>query len=492
MLQLRDYQQRAVDKTREAIRHGKKQVVTVAPTGAGKSLIIAEIFRLASQGNKKCLFIVHRRNLVLQIKETLESFNLAVGVIMNGYESNLSAQCQVATIQTYSRRLNLDELSENRFFIDADLLVIDEAHTSVSKRTQDVLEHYRDKVIVGFTATPCRRDGRGLGEVFSGLVNVIGMKELIGQGYLAEPRYYVPTEIDLAGIKKQAGDYQEKALSEKMSQAKLVGDIVDQWIKLGENRATLVFAVDVKHAKHISDRFNQAGIPASYLHAKSSEDERDRAFQQMEDGVIRVMVNVLLYVEGMDAPNISCVVMARPTKSLGMYRQSCGRGLRPKSIVNDCIILDHGGVVAEHGLLEEDIIWSLDGKEKAWQKAKKKKVEKTVKCTFCHRTFQGSKRCPDCGSEVQTYGKAVETAEGELQAIKPKKVSMVEKRRWYGMLLGYAKQKGYKSGWAAHKYRERYSVWPNKMKDVMPIKPDQECKNYIKHLNIKRAKGSHD
>lgn len=487
---LRDYQQKIVDKTREAIISGKKRVLVVAATGSGKSFCIAEIFRLANAKGNKCLFLVHRRNLVLQIKETMEAFGLRVGVIMAGIESDLSCDVQVSTIQTFARRLNLDSLDSNRFFFPADIVVIDEAHRCASKQYVDVINLYAGKVIIGFTGTPARSDGKGLGFVFEEIVDVIGVKELTENGHLAEVTYYCPPPgIDLGKVKVQCGDYQIKELGDKMSKAKLVGDVVENWLKYGQGRKTIVFAVNVKHSRHLLEAFTKKGIPCARLDAKSPEEERNAVFEAMDKGDITVLINVLLYVEGMDCPEISCVSFARPTKSLVLYRQGGGRGMRPKKDGSDLIFLDHGGIIEHHGFLDDEIEWSLDGKELAWKKPERKEKEKgKLKCSVCHKVFDSGDKCPDCGSAVKSFGKKVETIDADLKEMKASKATMAEKRRWYGMALSYVKSKGWSEGSAAHKYREKFGCWPKGMKDTQPIKPDDSFLSYMKYLTIKWAK----
>lgn len=487
---LREYQTKAVTRVRDAIFKGFKHVVMVSPTGSGKSAVYAEIIKLASGKGNKSLFLVHRRNLVIQMIETLKHHGINdVGIIMAGHETNLNAQVQVSTIQTFSRRLNLDDLNLNRFFFDADLVLCDEAHTCVSKRYKDVLKLYKDKIIIGCTATPIRSDGRGLGEIFDELVDVVSVKELTDQGFLATARYFVPpAQPDLEGVKQARGDYEIGELGRRVSDQKLIGDIVDNWIRIASGRKTIVFCVNVKHAISVSEAFLKVGVPAAHLSAKSTDDERKQAFSDMDNGNIEVICNVALYVEGMDCPDISCVVMARPTKSLGLYRQACGRGLRPSG--SETIIIDHGGVIEDHGLLDEEIVWSLDGKEKGWKKKDRdKKPKQPTRCSVCNLVFEGKATCPDCGSPIQTFGKPVEVVDAELVEFGgKKKLDAVERRRFLGMLKHYQQEKGYKEGWVAWKYKEKTGVFPKGADSVLPISPDEAFCRYIKYLNIKSAK----
>jgi superfamily II DNA or RNA helicase len=375
---LREYQQDIVDKTRASIAAGHRRPLIVLGTGAGKSLVYAEIIKLATEKGKTCLFLVHRRSLVKQFAETVKTHcNINPSVIMAGEEFAGQSQVYVSTVQTYSRRILLDDKANNRFFIDADIILTDEAHTNVSPRWTNIFDEYQDKIIIGTTATPVRSEGRGLGEVFDDIINVMDVKKLTDQGYLAPVKYYEPAEIDLSKLKIRMGDYEVSGLEKKMNDPKLVGDVVQTWLKLGENCKTIVFSVNVKHSIALCDEFNKQGVPACQLDARSTEDEREAVFEKMENGLIKVICNVYLYVEGTDVPDIGCVVLARPTKSIGAFRQMVGRGLRISPGKKYLLCLDHGGVIAEHGYVDDEIEWTLDGKEKAWKKVEPKEKKKT-------------------------------------------------------------------------------------------------------------------
>jgi len=492
---LRDYQQSTINGVRDEVRKGNNRPLVVLATGAGKSPILAQIAQSTASNGKKVLIVLHRRHLVRQIIETLGAhFGINAGVIMAGEETNLDRAVQVVSIATYGRRLSLDALRYNQYFVDADVILLDEAHHSPAKQFMEVIKLYKDKIVIGFTATASRADGRGLGEVFNALVDVTGVKELTKRGYLAPVRYFVPGRIDLDGVKMAMGDYQVKALAEKTDNKKLVGDIVQNWLKLAENRKTIVFCVNVAHSISVSDAFNAAGIPAEYLNARHSDEERADVFERMDSGDIKVLVNVALFQEGLDVPDVSCVVIARPTKSMGLYRQMGGRGLRPQE-GKTCLLLDHGNVVETHGLLEEEIEWSLDGEKKAWSRKNVEPGEaKLLKCRVCSEIFKGSSTCPTCGTSLKTFGKPIETIDAELEELKQKKktnkMDFLEKRKLMGALVWHAEKNGYKAGWAAHAYRDYFSVWPNdkRVKNVPAIAPEGATANLLKYLLIKKAK----
>lgn len=484
---LREYQHRAVTETRDAIVGGSKKVLLVLPTGAGKSWIIAEIIKLAAERGSRILWLVHRRNLVTQMQETLEMFGVDAGVIMAGIESDTVKKVQIGTYQTYQRRIKLED---SNFFVDADLVLIDEAHRSISQGYLDILELYSGKVIIGCTATPMRSDSKPMGKIYDRIVDVIGVQELTDGGYLAKARYFC-APIDIEGVKVARGDYDVKELDKKTNTKKLVGDIVHNWLRIAENRPTIVFCVTVKHSIHICEEFNDNGVQAIHLDARSTDEEREDAFRQMVNGDATVLCNVALYQEGMDCPNISAVVMARPTKSLGLYRQCCGRGLRVSKDYPDCLILDHGGVVENHGLLTDEIEWTLEGKDKAYKKPKKKeKEDKVVKCSACHAVFVGLDTCPDCHTKLQRFGIKVETEDANLAELTgPKKATTAEKRRYLGMLKHWVSSKGYSPKMVTAKYKTRYGVWiHHSLENTAPIQPDVPFMNLMRHDQIAYAK----
>jgi len=496
MPELRNYQDRAIIQLRDCVSNGLKKVIMALPTGGGKSLIFGQIISNAIDKEKTVLWLVHRRNLVYQMRDVLQEFGIDCGLIMAGNESNTKLPVQLCTIQTLGRRLKLADPFSNQFFINADIVLIDEGHRSISKTYMDIIKLYQDKIIIACTATPMRADGMGMGKVYEAIVDVSGVQELIDQKYLSPVRYFAAKAPNLKDIKIARGDYVVKELGKKMNKTKLNGDIVENWLKFGENRQTIVFCVNVKHSIAICEEFTKQGVSAEHLDARSSDEKRDDVFQRMEDGDTKVICNVGLYQEGLDVPAVSCIVMARPTKSMGLWRQCCGRGLRILPGKEDCFIFDHGGVIEEHGFLEDEIEWTLDGKKIAWKKKKRKKSEpKPAKCRVCGEIFMGLKTCPRCGTELKKFGKKIETVDAELVELKGvrkrnREYSWDDKRKLMGALQWHVEKKGYRNGWAAHTYKDFFGVWPNdkRVKDVAAIEPQGNIKNLLTHILIKKAK----
>ena len=203
-----------------------------------------------------------------------------------------------------------------------------------------------------------------------------------------------------------------------------------------------------------------------------------------------MVTNVGVYSEGADFPWVSCGVLARPSKSYARYIQMAGRILRPYHGKENSILIDHSGLVQRHGFLDEEVYWTLEGKEKAWRKNRRKKEKKIFDCEECSAQFTGNK-CPQCGWIMPDWGKKIEAVEYELEEIgkvKKPKATMEEKAKFYGMLEYHRREKGYSPGWSAQKFRTRFSVWPNRFKGVGPIIPNDKFYNWIKYQNIKWAK----
>ena len=498
-MKLWPYQVEAVEAARNVLRCGKKRFIIQASCGAGKTIVASEIISSAIGKGNKVLFICHFRQLAYQAMERFEKYGMAdkVGFIMAGEQSDLDLPVQIASIQTYQRRLNLDDITYNRWFVDADIVIYDECHSSISRTRKAVLDIYKDRVIIGLTATPCRSDGRGLGVVYQEIVRCSNFAELQEQGYLVPVRYFgAEHEPDLDDIRLVAGDYNKKTLGERVDKPKLVGDILLNWSKIAPDRQTVIFATNVSHSLNIKEEFEKHGYSIEHIDAKTPHEERMDILRRFEQGDIQIVTNCEVFSEGADFPWVSCIILAKPSKSYARYVQKAGRVSRLYKGKIDGIIIDHARMIQEHGYLEDPVVWSLNDKEKAWSNpARDIKLKKMAKCRICHEIFNGLKACPRCGTELKAFGREIKTTDQELVELKAKKkrnrgMDWVDKRIFYGTLLYHAKEKGYKKGWAAHGYKSLMGVYPNdsRVKDVEPIKPEGKFQNLLKHILIKKAK----
>ncbi|MHB1953450.1 MAG: DEAD/DEAH box helicase, partial [Sulfobacillus sp.] len=323
-----------VDRARELIRGGARRLILQSATGSGKTLCAAHIIHSASGRGNRTLFVAHRKELIEQASAKLTAYDVNHGVIMaNHWRRRPQLPVQVASIQTLIRREPPH----------TDLLIIDEGHRVMGASYRTLIDHYPDAVVLGLTATPTRIDGKGLGEVFEHIVSGPSISELIQQGYHVPVRHFAPFIPALAAVRTVAGDYDEHQLEDLMDRPQIVGDIVDHWKTLAADRQTIVFATGIEHSKHLAAAFVAAGVSAVHIDGTTKAAERDDALVGLSTYRYQVVCNVGIGVEGLDIPVISCVVLARPTKSLTLYLQAAGRGSRPAPDKTDLIILDHAG-----------------------------------------------------------------------------------------------------------------------------------------------------
>jgi len=419
--ELREYQQEGLEKIRRAYRDGARRVVYVLPTGAGKSYMMG--FLLAQKPQDKAWFCVHTRVLLDQVIKMFEDFGLDFGVIAGGYSENLKAPKQVVSVQAAATRV----LTAPR------LVIFDECHHAVSKRNRAVLQGA--EYVLGVTATPLRLDGKGLEEVFDKLVEGPTMGELAALGFLSRYRLYgTDTEIDVTGLKTQAGDYHVRELAEASDKAHLTGDAIEHYQKLSPGRRAVAYCVTVEHAGNVSQAFNAAGITAEVLSGDTNNAERRRIVTAFERGGIQVIANCSVVVEGFDLPAIESVIMLRPTKSIGLYLQMCGRGLRPAPGKDHAIILDHAGNTARCGFPDEEREWSLGTKKK---RQRESDPVQSKHCPVCQLVLRiAAATCHGCGHVFKPARDQIVTAAGELVELKLEGYLEKYRRRCVGILAG--------------------------------------------------------
>jgi len=482
MIPLRPYQVEGIERVRASLRHGHRRVVVVLPTGAGKTVIAAHIIGNSVGLQKRSLFLAPRRELVRQTFAKLIRNGLApsqVGIIMAGTSGHIvdDAAPSPASIDDqrlwdlYARRrpqapvqvASIDTLRA-RMLPEADLVVVDECHRSISPGCRDILAHYDRAAILGLTATPYRNDGRGLGELYEDLVIGASPSTLVAEGFLVAPTVWgVPKESmpDLAGVKVKGGDYDAAALGEACDKAALVGDIVAHWQRLGRGMRTVVFAASVAHSKHITERFREAGIAAEHLDGTTPTPERDAILARLGRGETRVVVNVGVLCEGWDMPSVKCLVLARPTKSTGLYLQMAGRILRPFEDL-PAVILDHAGCVTEHGFPTDDREFSLEGR-----KRKSGGIPPAKTCPQCFAILLTSALLCDCGYQFPPPERSeLEEKAGELVELKPAKpIDQKQLSKWEAIVqewhdLNATRDVPLEPSWCRRQWKRRYGTWP--------------------------------
>jgi superfamily II DNA or RNA helicase len=254
-----------------------------------------------------------------------------------------------------------------------------------------------------------------MNEVADILVPTCSTQDLIDEGLLAPIRYYAPSEPDLSGVHTVAGDFNQGELAAAMDKPVITGSAVQHYRKLADGRPAVAFCVTVEHATNVAEQFRQAGYRAVAISGESDTVERDAALQGLRDGVLDVVCNCALWVAGVDAPSIGCIIQLAPTQSVVKYLQSVGRGLRTHPGKTDCIVLDHAGNVKRHGLPTDLREWTLAAVEK---RKNSKKSEVPVKtCPACFATVPSVVTDCACGHHFEPLAREIEEVDGELQEI---------------------------------------------------------------------------
>lgn len=473
---------------REKLSQGKRRIVLQIPTGGGKTAVAGSIIRNALGKNRRAVFTVPALSLITQ---TIDSFSrdgiTKIGVMQGQHElTDKDQPVQICSVQTLARRS----------VPKADLVMIDECHV-----VYDLYERWfndpewADVPIIGLSATPWTK---GLGKLYHDLVIGETTQGLIDAGYLVPFRPFAPSHVDLSGVRTIAGDYDLEGLDKAMNTAKLTADIVETWIEKGENRPTLCFAVNRAHAQNLCDAFNRAGISAAYVDGETPLDERDDLAVNFRNGKYRVICNVGVMTTGVDLPFVSCLILARPTKSEMLYCQIIGRGLRLAEGKTDCIILDHSDTTKRLGFVTDIIHYELNmGKKRdgGVQKEHDEPLPKECpKCTYLRPARM--KVCPNCGFEAKPQAN-VFTAEGVLSEVRGRGKNKTyddsltpyeQREKFYRELLGMAAERGYQSGWAFYQYKDKYKEPPDKAFKRDPLRPTEKTVNWVKHSWIKKKK----
>ncbi|MCS0599336.1 DEAD/DEAH box helicase [Massilia agri] len=487
---LRPYQSAAVQNLRRALAGGITREMLCSPTGSGKTEIGMALVRGARAKHKRVIFLCNRVHLVEQTARRFTKAGIAHGIIQGENTARVYESVLVASIQTVVRR----------GLPDVDLIIIDEAHTVAgSKEYRAVIAAAKGVPVIGLSATPY---ARGLGKhydelggaLFQHMTVAATIPDLIEAGYLVDCDVYAPSEPDMTGIKQARNpsgemDYTDADVARAVNKPELVGDIVTHWLRLAAGTPTVCFAANIAHSKHIVERFQGAGISADHIDCYTDTEERRKILHRMETGETMILSNVGILAEGWDFPACRTLILARPTRSLIRYIQMAGRVLRPHASKDRALILDHSGSVVRLGFPTDEFPLELDDGSpkdaKGGQKEREKQLPKA--CPSCSYVKIVHK-CPVCGFAPERRSD-VQTRAGDLVPLKKKpKASKIDRQEFYSQLLGLAQEKGRQPGWVAHRYRDYFGVWPRGLRDA-PAAPGEAVLGFVKHLQIKAAKG---
>jgi len=495
---LRDYQLEAMANMGVVRKQGNRSIMLKAPTGAGKTVVASSILYNCFIANKKAIIICDRIELINQTSDTLLKYGIDHGVIQASHpKENWKKNIQVASIQTLQRRM-LEKL-----LADVDMVLIDEAHTLHAAHIRiikTVLEINKKATVLGLSATPFTR---GLGKFFSKCVPVASTKQLIELGFLCKPIVFAPSTPDLEKIKVVKGDYDQTELEKEVIQPKLVGDIIEHWIKLCFDKPTICFATSINHSKAIVEEFQKRGIQAMHIDAYTDSIERKKIIRSFKSGAIKVLSSVDILSKGFDYPGAEVAILARPTKSLSLYLQQAGRVLRisPETGKKGCIILDHAGNTERLGFVTNDTTNELNKGEKtqASTVVKEKQVKAPAICPSCFMVKETA-ICQNCGFEHKPKNTIV-SADGYLVLINDeedtgkkinisvKDILMKDKQNLYQQLVDYCIKKGWKEGRAYFIYKDITGEEPEKnFRFGVKCAVTMQLTSYLKHLQIKQAK----
>lgn len=405
---------------------------------------------------KRVVFIDHRKELIDQTSRTLDKYGIEHGIIASGVEPNYELPIQIASVQTLVRRLEQVSVP--------DFLIVDECHHIEAATYKKIVEKW-NCYLLGLTATPIRMGGRTLHDSFDALVEGSTVKELIELGYLTRYKYVAYNRPEFSELRiGNDNEFTNKSMSRVMDRLEVIGDVTKSYVDHAFGLKTICYCVNIKHSEHQAEDFNAHGIRAAHIDANTPKSKRAEIIEQFRRNEITVLCNVDLFGEGFDVPDVECVILARPTRSLTIYIQQTMRALRPapSNPNKKAIILDHGGNYKRLGELTKSRHWSLKpNKEKDVEKAPKKV------CPRCGNiVVLGAIACPICGYQFLFYEldelkrdeldelkrdgfdklKLVEAESVTIFEYTPRSKELEQTAEYYRQL---AEQKHYKKYWAA-------------------------------------------
>lgn len=429
-MQLRDYQSDLIEALRKAFHNGYRRPICVAGCGVGKTVLATF---MCEHHNGYTWFLVHRRELIEQTKETF---------------GEVPDNVMIGMVQTVTR--HLDD------YRAPTMIIFDECHHATAKQWTNIINKYPNVPIIGLTATPCRLDGKPLGSIFDTMVFAPNNNWMIDNGYLSPFKYYAPDiNLEDANWKIKGSDYDQSSVAETLDKPAIYGNVM-KYIDL--NKKTIIYAPNIDYSMKLSQSINNSfkRDVCAHFDGNTPDKLRDDIIKRFRNGDLRILINVDLIGEGFDVPDCDCCILLRPTTSVSLYIQQSMRCMRYKE-GKTAVIYDLVGNVFKHGLITDNREWSLNKPVKIRNKTEEKDVV-VRECKFCFRVYAGTSRiCPYCNKDNgMTRKQLQEQHDRELQEVKELKKK--EERREQGMaateaeLIALAKRRGYKNPvyWARH------------------------------------------
>lgn len=401
MINLRPYQQEAVDNLRDGFALGYLRQVLQSATGSGKTIIFSKIAFAALEKAKRPCIITDRVELCKQTFKAISHYSNKIEVLTSGARLSSNPAGIIAMVETLNNRIKAG------FDWEPDLIIIDEAHKGNFTK---ILEHWPNIRTIGATATPI---GKHFHKLYQNIVNTISIIDLIEREYLAPCRAY-QMEDDFSDLKKSSGEFTDKSLFQHFDKPKLYTGVIDKWIEKAAGKKTLVFCVNIKHAEETAAAFNEAGILTECVTSKTTKEERERILSAFSVGLFPVLVNCGILTAGYDEPSIECIVLNRATLSLALFLQMCGRGSRIFPNKSEFLILDFGKNHDRFGRWDAPRKWGLEPPKKK-RAAQAGAVKLCPKCEAM--LFVSARKCECCGYIYPE--KTAEELEGVLKEVLP-------------------------------------------------------------------------
>ena len=366
-IKLFDYQEDMKERIEKALRL-HRSVMAQMPTGTGKTYLLTAAIDSFVENNPNTMvwIVAHRRELVSQIEETIKKFYS----YSSSKNKSLLVSVKAMSIQWLSRHYN--EIEE-----EPGMIVIDEAHHALAKTYKEMWERFPKAKFLGLTATPCRLNGKGFMDLFDVLVQSWNIPEFISKGRLATYDFVSiksdgVTQRLIDSLQKRGadGDYQNKGMDMLLNKRPSIERLYQSFEEYGKDRKGIVYAINISHAKKIMELYQEHGIKAVAIDSKTPAMERQADIEAFKKGDIQVLVNVDIFSEGFDCPDVEFVQLARPTLSLAKYLQMVGRGLRVAKWKKNCVIIDNVGLYRVFGLPSQVWNWNamFEGKLKVGKK----------------------------------------------------------------------------------------------------------------------------
>ena len=492
----RAFQDVAHRELRAGVLAGHQRQLVMAPTGAGKTYLALRVCHEAIQRGKRVMFICDRTTLIEQTIAVARSYGMQTpGVIQAQHPMFASWRpFQIASAQTLARRG-----APGAF----DVIVVDEAHTLYGTTTK--LVESTTAAVIGLSATPFTK---GLGAIYSRLVNAATMDELVRLGVLTPLRVRECVRPDMTDAKTSGGEWTQREAGDRGKV--LVGDVVTEWLAHASERKTIIFGPTVDYAEALAARFRDVGVRAEVFTSHTTDVERAALLEDYRrpDARIRILISVEALAKGFDVPDVSCVVDARPLrKSLSTYIQMVGRGLRSAPGKSECLLIDHSGnarrFAADFQTVYFDGLAELDAGERLDREVRPEVEDDDVsQCPSCGHSPM-ARRCIACGFQP-TRTPLIEHQVGEsreVQLLGDGASGLASSRReLYAMIRQHeheraqrkaaeGKPEGNPEGSASHRYREIVGAWPAGLWKSDPLTPyTPAVRNKLKSMAIAWAK----